>query len=78
MAIVTADIDLAKSVFAVHGVDEAGKPALIRLNDVQRLDLRWGVLDEPKGIQDRQSPKARLTNVPCGRVGAELLLFALS
>ena len=28
VAIVTAGIDLAKSVFAVHGVDEAGKPAL--------------------------------------------------
>ena len=23
-------IDLAKNVFAVHGVDEAGKPALVR------------------------------------------------
>jgi transposase len=30
MAIVTVGIDLAKSVFAVHGVDEAGKPALVR------------------------------------------------
>jgi transposase len=30
MAIVTVGIDLAKNVFAVHGVDEAGKPALVR------------------------------------------------
>ncbi|MFN9727950.1 MAG: IS110 family transposase, partial [Acidovorax sp.] len=30
MAIVTVGIDLAKSVFAVHGVDECGKPALVR------------------------------------------------
>ena len=30
MAIVTVGIDLAKSVFAVHGVDETGKPALVR------------------------------------------------
>ena len=30
MAIVTAGIDLAKNVFAVHGVDEVGKPALVR------------------------------------------------
>ena len=30
MAIVTIGIDLAKSVFAVHGVDETGKPALLR------------------------------------------------
>lgn len=30
MAIVTVGIDLAKSVFAVHGVDETGKPVLVR------------------------------------------------
>ncbi|RST47005.1 IS110 family transposase [Variovorax sp. MHTC-1] len=30
MAILTLGIDLAKNVFAVHGVDEAGKPALVR------------------------------------------------
>lgn len=30
MAIVTVGIDLAKNVFAVHGVDEAGKPVLVR------------------------------------------------
>ena len=30
MAIVTVGIDLAKKVFAVHGVDETGKPALVR------------------------------------------------
>ena len=30
MAIVFVGIDLAKNVFAVHAVDEAGKPALVR------------------------------------------------
>ena len=30
MAIVTLGIDLAKNVFALHGVDATGKPALIR------------------------------------------------
>jgi len=30
MTILTADIDLAKNVFAVHGVNEAGKPDLLR------------------------------------------------
>lgn len=30
MAIVTLGIDLAKNVFAVHGVDAAGRPALVR------------------------------------------------
>jgi transposase len=32
MAIVTVGIDLAKNVFAVHGVDDAGKPVLVRTN----------------------------------------------
>lgn len=32
MAIVSVGIDLAKDVFAVHGVDESGKPALVRPN----------------------------------------------
>jgi len=30
MAIVFVGIDLAKNVFALHGVDEAGKPVLVR------------------------------------------------
>lgn len=30
MAILYVGIDLAKNVFALHGVDEAGKPALVR------------------------------------------------
>ena len=30
MAILYVGIDLAKNVFAVHGVDEHGKPALVR------------------------------------------------
>ena len=38
MAIVYVGIDLAKNVFAVHGVDEAGKPALMR-PAVQRAKL---------------------------------------
>jgi len=29
MAIVTIDIDLTKTAFAVHDVDEAGKPVLV-------------------------------------------------
>ena len=30
MSIVTVGIDLAKNVFAIHGVDEAGKAVLVR------------------------------------------------
>jgi transposase len=32
MTIVTVCIDLAKNVFAVHGVDATGKPVLVRPN----------------------------------------------
>jgi transposase len=39
MSIVHVGIDLAKNVFAVHGVDEAGKPALVRPS-VARARLR--------------------------------------
>lgn len=30
MSIITVGIDLAKNVFALHGVDEVGKPALVK------------------------------------------------
>jgi hypothetical protein len=30
MGIMTIGIDLAKNVFAVHGVDETGKPVLVK------------------------------------------------
>ena len=30
MAIITMGIDLAKNIFAVHGVDDTGKPVLVR------------------------------------------------
>lgn len=30
MPIVTMEIDVAKNVFAIHGVDAAGKPALVK------------------------------------------------
>jgi len=38
MVIVTDGIDLATNVFAVHGVDESGKPALVR-QEVARAKL---------------------------------------
>lgn len=38
MSIVTVGIDLAKNVFAVHGVNEAGKPELVR-PEVKRAKL---------------------------------------
>jgi transposase len=38
MSINTVGIDLAKNVFAVHGVDDNGKPALVKPK-VSRADL---------------------------------------
>lgn len=38
MAILTLGIDLAKNLFAVHGLDETGKPALVR-PEVRRSKL---------------------------------------
>ena len=36
MAILTVGIDLAKNVFAVHGVNDAGKPELL----LPRVEVR--------------------------------------
>lgn len=38
MNIITVGIDLAKNVFAVHGVNDSGKPALVKPK-VARADL---------------------------------------
>lgn len=38
MAIVTVGIDLARNVFAVHGVDESGKPAMVHLEVARQAD----------------------------------------
>lgn len=38
MAIITIGTDLAKHVFAVHGVDETGEPVQVR-QDVKRAAL---------------------------------------
>lgn len=46
MTIVTVGIDLAKNVFAVHGVDETGKPALVR-PEVPRSKLRELIANLP-------------------------------
>ena len=40
MAIVTVGIDLAKNVFALHGVDEAGKAGLLQPERAARQAAR--------------------------------------
>ena len=49
MTIVIVGIDLAKNVFAVHGVDETGKPALVR-PEVPRAKLLELVANLPPGL----------------------------
>jgi transposase len=46
MTIVTVGIDLAKNVFAVHGVDETGKPVLVR-PEVPRAKLMEHIANVP-------------------------------
>ena len=46
MAIVTVGIDLAKNVFAVHGVDKAGKAVLVR-SEVPRAKLVELIVNVP-------------------------------
>jgi transposase len=46
MAIVTVGIDLAKNVFAVHGVDETGKAVLVR-PEVPRAKLMELIANVP-------------------------------
>jgi transposase len=46
MVTVTVGIDLAKNVFAVHGVDETGKPVLVR-PEVPRAKLMELIANVP-------------------------------
>ena len=46
MIIVTVGIDLAKGVFAVHGIDATGKPVLVR-SSVPRGKLPEMIADLP-------------------------------
>jgi len=54
MAIVTVGIDLAKNVFAVHGVDEAGKPALVR-PEIARAKLLELIANLPPCLIGKQA-----------------------
>ena len=55
MAIVTLGIDLAKNVFALHGVDATGKPALARPS-VPRGKLLELVASLAPGLVKRRMP----------------------
>jgi transposase len=41
MSIITVGIDLAKNVFAVHGVDDHGKPVLVRPKVARDKLMEW-------------------------------------
>ena len=52
MAIVYVGIDLAKNVFAVHGVDEHGQPALVRPSvprQAARVDREFATVRDRHG-----------------------------
>ena len=51
MVIVTVGIDLAKNVFTMHGVDETGKPALVRA-EVPRAKLLELIANLPPCLAD--------------------------
>ena len=48
MSILYVDIDLAKNVFALHGINEAGEAVLVRLNKTDSVS-RWAVGVEQRG-----------------------------
>ena len=49
MAIIATGIDLAKNVFAVHGVDRGGK-VLLRQPKVERTKLNALIAAQPPGV----------------------------
>ena len=64
-AIVSVGIDLAKKVFAVHGVDESGKPALVRPS-VPRARLIEFIASLPPCLSNEWSPwRASFIRVRC-------------
>jgi hypothetical protein len=71
--ILTVDIDLAKNVFAVHGVDEFGKLTLRLLRSFHSANMRFVPI---KAIEQQGLPmvhRARPSNVS-GRGRARALL----
>ena len=59
MGIVYVGIDLAKNVLAVHGVDEHGKPALVR-PAVPRAKLAFGTSARWRGLDVSAQPAKNL------------------
>ena len=62
MAIVYVGIDLAKNVFALHGVDERGKAALVRPS-VARAKLMEAVAALPPCTIGMERARARTTGL---------------
>jgi len=64
MAIVFVGIDLAKNVFAVHGVDEQGKPALAR-SSVPRARLHALIASLPACTIGMEACRVRTSGRGC-------------
>jgi transposase len=60
MAIIAIGMDLAKNVFAVHGVNDAGKPELVRPS-VPRAKLHEFIATECTVLSRLRSP----ATTPC-------------
>ena len=70
MAIVSVGINLAKNVFAVHGVDEFGKPLLVLSNEprakpLERINLSNAFPDWHRGRLGYTPLGTKITQ--CGR-----------
>lgn len=76
-AIVIIGIDLAKNVFAVHGVDATGKPTLVRPS-VPRTKLSRAQMAEPGLSAMNGHCSACEAVVQCGIEGGRRKAFAPS
>ncbi len=56
MAIVTFGLDLAKSVFDVHGIDDGGEPTLVCPEGPRGKLLEW-VLKLPPCLMGSKAPR---------------------
>ena len=71
MTIVTVGIDLAKNVFAVHGINEAGKPELVRPSGRAPSSMNWSPCYRRASSVWKPAP-ARTTGRVCSNSTATL------
>ena len=72
MSIITVGIDLAKNVFAVHGVNDSGKPALVKPK-VQRAGLLPLIAQLPPCLIGMEACSGSVSIPPSRRLDADCL-----